>query len=259
MRVSRREVLLIGVLWIAACDSDRVAVPGAPVVLDFDFATDASGWRAAFTDYPQGRENDVAFVGEVRTLPAPLPPSDALYQHGDNISDDLFMYFDRQVDGLAPGARYRLSFHLGFASRYAQDCAAGVGSLVVIKAGASTIEPASAPDANGVMRINVDKGQQMNDGANAVMLGDIRNGLPGCDPNADHAVAQRGGMDHTIVVRADSGGRMWIFFGTESAFESVHDLYFTDFRVELTREMGHFTTRVSEHPLTTTAAIPGSR
>jgi len=228
-----RCAVLAAATLLLGCDS--TTAPPPRTVLDFDFRTDPSGWRAAFSDYPQGREADVEFVAGERDLPAPLDPGRALYHRGVNISDDLFMYFDRPVEGLEPGAEYRAWFRVEFASAHGQGCAFGVGSSVFLKAGASGVELAGGVDDQGVIRLNVDKGEQQNGGANAVLLGDIRNGAPGCEPDAPFAAAAREVPGASITVAAGGTGRLWLFFGSESAFESEHELYFTRLRVELER------------------------
>jgi hypothetical protein len=83
-----------------------------------------------------------------------------------------------------------------------------VGALTYLKAGASTIEPAGAPDDQGVVRLNVDKGKQMNSGANALLLGDARNGAPGCAVDAPFVLATRQ-SDASITVQADAAGGTW--------------------------------------------------
>ena len=230
--VAGAPCVLLAAACLAACTP--TTSPPERLTLAFDFRSDTTGWRAAFSDYPAGREADVGFDAGVRPLPAPLPAGAALYHRGDNISDDLFMYFDRRVTGLRPNAAYRARFRLEFASNYGDDCTIGVGALVYLKAGASTIEPAGAPDPQGVIRLNVDKGEQMNGGSDAVLLGDVRNGEPGCDENAPFAVAARE-VEASIIVRADAAGGIWLFLGSESAFESPHELYFTRLTVSLQR------------------------
>lgn len=229
---SRIAVIAL-VAFLAGCDSNDPSEPGQPVIHDFDLGNNAADWKADFADYPQGREADVDFVAGLRTLPEELEGDSALYHRGHNISDDLFMYFVRPIDGLEPGALYQASFRLDFASNHGEDCAFGVGSSVYLKAGASTIEPVGRPDSTGMIRLNIDKGQQRNSGSNALLLGDIRNGRPGCDGKAPFAVATRESEEATISVETDELGRLWLFFGSESAFETAHELYFTRFRVEL--------------------------
>ena len=216
-------------LLLLGCDSSTPPSPRS--VYEFDFRSDTAGWVAGLADYPAGREDDVGFVADHRALPDPLGPAPAFYHRGDNISDDLFMYFARRVGGLEPATVYHVSFRLEFASSYGQDCTVGAGSSVFLKAGASTIEPVAAADSLGMVRLNIDKGQQQNGGANAVLLGDVRNGLPGCI-GVPYGRASRAGGE-TIAVRSSNAGDLWLLFGSESAFESVHELFFMRLRVDL--------------------------
>lgn len=221
----------LAVLTLYACDGSTTS-PKQPAVYDFDFEVDTTGWQAGFADYPVGREDDVGFIGEVRDRPDTLTVGRALYQFGDNISDDLFMYFARQVDGLEPNTTYRASFHVEFASNHGQDCMFGVGSSVYIKAGVSPIEPDVDADS-GMMRMNIDKGQQHNSGAHALLLGDVRNDQPGCSDDAPYSVSVRESGEETLTVQSDANGRIWLILATESAFESPHELYFTRLQVQL--------------------------
>lgn len=213
---------------LAGC-SDATG-PGDEVVFVFDFDADASGWTADFTDFPEEQEDDVEFEAGVRELPEPLEGR-ALFQRGNNISDDLFMYFRHRVSGLEPGAAYRARFRAEIASEIGEGCDVGTGVSVFVKGGASRTEPTRVVE-DGQVRLSVDKGNQQNDGANALLLGDIRNGEPGCGeevPFATETVTR----DDTITVTADDEGRLWLFLGTESAFEVAHELFFTSFRVTL--------------------------
>ena len=214
---------------LAGC-SDTTAPPDGRQ-LDFDFRSDASGWEADFTDFPEGRAADVNFEAGVRPLPDPLE-GQSLFHRGNNFSDDLFMYFKRRIEGLEPGTRYRAGFEVRFASDAGEDCDVGKAPNVVVKAGAAATEPVRLVDDRGNVRLSVDKGSQRNSGTNALVLGDIRNGQPGCGddlPFAEETVT----VEETITVSADDDGGLWLFFGTESAFEVPHELYFTELRVRL--------------------------
>lgn len=227
-------VLAFVAAGLAGC-SETTAPPDARL-LDFDFRSDPSGWEADFTDFPEGRDADVGFEAGVRPLPDPLEGS-SLFHRGDNISDDLFMYFKRRADGLEPGARYRASFEVRFASDAGEDCQLGKAPNVVVKAGAAETEPTRVVDEDGIVRLSVDKGSQTNSGENALVLGDMRNGEPGCGeevPFAEETVTGEG----TINVAADDDGGLWLFFGSESAFEVTHELYFTELQVSLERVGG---------------------
>lgn len=233
-RTALAAVLLVAPVALAGCS--ETTGPGDVRQLDFDFRTDPSGWEADFTDFPEGRDEDVGFEAGIRPLPDPLE-GQSLFHRGLNISDDLFMYFKRRVDGLDPGARYRASFEVAFVSGIGEDCDVGTGPNVVVKAGAASTEPVRTVDEDGIVRLSVDKGSQTNSGENALVLGDIRNGEPGCGeevPFAEETVT----VEETITVTADGEGRLWLLLGTESAFEVAHALHFTGLEVALERVGG---------------------
>jgi hypothetical protein len=228
------SLVFITLLLLAGCDSTEPDEREGPVILDFDFGADGSGWQPGFVDYPDGREADVEFVGDHREMPPPYAPDMALYQRGFNLSDDLFMYFKHRVDGLDSDTEYETVFVLEFATNYGEDCVVGVGAGVFLKAGASAIEPVPVLDSDNNVRLNVDKGQQQNDGDNALLLGDIRNGRPGCGADVRYSTESVTSDARSVRVRPNEDGEVWLFFGSESAFESPHQVYFTHFHVEFT-------------------------
>jgi hypothetical protein len=79
----------------------------------------------------------------------------------------------------------------------------------------------------------VDKGIQMDVGTDAVLLGNIQNGLPGCPVEPEFAQTSSGASTGTVEVTADQNGGFWVFFGTESAFETRHEIYFTGFSIRV--------------------------
>lgn len=197
----------------------------------FDFRDSEHGFTADFTDFPPEQEAEIEFAADHRPLPAALAgEGPALYHRGFNLSDDLFMYFKRPVEGLEPGRAYRITFSLEFASDIGQHCDVGVGPSVYLKTGASTEEPVREIGEDGWVRLNVDKGEQANEGANALILGDMRNGMPGCGPDVPWALRLYESGSRSLEVVADAEGWLWLFFGSESAFEVSHELYFRQFR-----------------------------
>lgn len=221
--------------WVAMAGCGTLE-PEDRFVFNFDFRQEDHGFEADFTDYPVGREEDVEFVADHRPLPPPLDDQgSALFHSGANISDDLFMYFKRRVEGLDPGTAYRATFTLEFASDIGQECTVGVGANVHLKAGASRVEPVGVVQ-DGDVRLNVDKGEQANRGEAALLLGDMRNGEPGCGEEVPFALQSRESGGENVVVTADDQGRAWLFFGSESAFESPHELFFASLRVVMRPE-----------------------
>ena len=72
---------------------------------------------------------------------------------------------------------YLARFNVEIATNVPSGCI-GVGGApgesVWVKAGATTVEPV-AIDQGGQLRMNIDKGNQSNGGANAVVLGNVAN------------------------------------------------------------------------------------
>ncbi len=139
-------------------------------------------------------------------------------------------------DGLEPNGTYRVEFDVELASD-AQDGCFGAGGApgegVYLKVGTSRTEPVAVLDAADHLRLNVDKGFQSTDGKDGVVIGTIANGRP-CTPGRNPFVAlhRRGVLP--APVKADATGQLWLFVGTDSAYEGLTGLYYTGIRVTLT-------------------------
>ncbi|MBS1241509.1 MAG: hypothetical protein H6R40_936, partial [Gemmatimonadetes bacterium] len=228
MRSWRWAVFLAGAV---AC-SDNTA-PEGTIILEADF-NQAAGWTADFVDVPASQEPDVQFDAGTRTLPDNLGAGQqGLYHAGTNISDDLFMFFRKQVSGLEPGTAYQATFELTFASTAGAGCDVGPSSIW-IKAGLSPQVPARTVDGSGNLRLTVDKGQQASDGATALNLGDIRNAVPGCPSGGTWGGKTLTSGGRSLTVTTTSDGKLWLYFGSESGFEIRHELYFLHLKATLT-------------------------
>jgi hypothetical protein len=209
----------------AACSSGSSG--GEEVTVDFTLG--AQGWIAGFADYPVGQESFYELDSGYRALPSPLDGmGSALYIAGNNHSDDLFMFYKGKVGGLEPGRTYRAEFRLEFATNVPRGCSGiggSPGESVYAKAGASTTEP-EAVNSGGTYRMNVDKGQQSNGGANAAVLGDMA-GSQECTSATQPWETKEVSGGGAVEVTADAEGSLWLFMGTDSGFEGKTTLYFT--------------------------------
>ncbi len=202
--------------------------------VEYRFTAEESEWKMNFVDFPANQEAEVAFVGEYRALPAGLAVAGlAAYLSGNNISDDLFMFWARPLTGLRPNGLYDVTISVDFVTNYGRDCQVGNAASVWIKAGLVPGRPERVLDNDNWVRLNVDKGQQANGSANVLVLGDIRNGQPGCSGSVPFAVNRHTSARHALRVRASEDGNFWALFGTESGFESPHEIYFTRVRFDL--------------------------
>jgi hypothetical protein len=210
-------------------------VPGCAgpdtVDLDFDFARGPRGFVGGFADYPPSNAAIYGLEADYRTLPEPLDTTrSALYIAGTNRSDDLFMYYKGEVR-LEPGTAYRASFEVEFATEAPSGCG-GVGGSpgenVYVKAGVSLVEPRAVLDDQGILRMDVDKGQQGSGGRNASVLGNVGNSRTCEEPVQWELKSLSGGP---LPIQTSQTGRVWLFFGSDSGFEGRTALYYTRLRV----------------------------
>lgn len=190
------------------------------------FADGLEGWIPGFADYPAGSEQFYALTAEHARLPVPLDTTQfSLMISGSNHSDDLFMYMKKQITGLLPNTRYHVRFEVEFASN-ASTTAFGIGGApggsVTVKCGATAREPAGVLDAAQYYRMNIDKGNQVQRGADMDTIGNV--GVT--DTTTVYALALRSNATHPFTVRTDDAGSAWVIIGTDSGFEGITTLYY---------------------------------
>jgi hypothetical protein len=230
-------------------DEDIVAAipqPQQPVTESFDFANGAEGWIAGFSDYLPDNEiggnsgSDYNLDAGIRPLPAELNAGGTGFLlAGSNTSDDLFMYLKRGIDqaqGIVPGETYFVTLTITFASN-APTGAIGAGGppgeAVLLKAGATPVEPRSILGSDGHVKLNVPKTDDSPETA-ASVVGNIANGLTLMDPNGVPYVSLTQIHTHVTSVTADSRGRLWLLMGTDSGFEGRTTIYYQRIAVTLT-------------------------
>jgi hypothetical protein len=206
--------------------------------LDFDFSNGAQGWTAGFADYPPGNESFYELASGYRGLPAPLNTRSGFFISGNNHSDDLFMYIKRRVDGFELNTNYQVSFVVEFATDVPTGCG-GVGGSpgdsVFVKAGASSLEPTTFVDQLGWLRMNIDKGNQANSGANAIVIGNVANSTL-CEQNIRRYEIKQLRTPGAVLVTTDGSGSAWLLVGTDSGFEAVTTLYYTRITAEFSKQ-----------------------
>ena len=119
-----------------------------------------------------------------------------------------------------------------FASN-ASNGATGIGGSpaedVFIKAGASTSEPLKVLDnSDNYYRMNIDKGNQAQDGANMKLIGDFANGT---ESSAYNLVTLK--TMNSISVESNSNGEIWLVVGTDSGFEGTTTIYYNKIKAIL--------------------------
>lgn len=230
-----RWALAFSASLVCAC-TDNATETTIPC-FDFNFCDGSQGWVAEFSDYPPGDESFYELASGYRRLPPPLSSRGGLFISGNNHSDDLFMYLKRRVGGFEPNTDYQVSFIVDFATDVPTGCG-GVGGSpgesVFVKAGASNIEPNSVVDQLGWLRMNVDKGNQANSGANAVVIGNVANSTL-CEQNIRRYEIKELRSPRPVLVTTDETGSAWLLVGTDSGFEAVTTLYYTRITAEFSK------------------------
>jgi len=210
-------------LFLPGCSEEEPLAPVEPVTLTFDFGEGLHEWRGGFADYPAGQEGTYGFLWSYGPVPRGVEGrTRGILMGANNHSDDLFMYLKRRVDGLLPGREYAVRLTVTFATREGAGCV-GIGGApgesVYVKAGAAAVEPVAEVDDQGWYRLNVDKGNQARGGRNARVIGDVAHPDLSCDGSGWAVKTLTMADSQAVVVRADSGGRLWLLGGTDSGYE----------------------------------------
>jgi len=247
--IAAAVALSFPLLATSGCDSGPTEPGEEQVTFDLDFTPgpdqlppEAQGWEAGFANYSPAQEEIMEFASGHEPLPADVvggPGEDAhgLFIGATNRSDDVFMFWTGQVEGLEPDATYRVQFEVEFATDSPAGCA-GIGGppgeSVWVKAGAvpDRPEPFLDPDESqhGYWFINIDKGNQSQDGPDARILGDVANTESGCGDEERVWEMKTLEGDGTFEARSDDEGRIWLLVGTDSGFEGRTELYYTRYR-----------------------------
>ncbi len=239
---------ILGALSVWVCHA--LAFPACasqPLRFSFDFRDGTQGWEAGFADYYAGQELEMELEAGLRELPEEIGDGTGFWLHGDNHSDDLFMYLKRPLgpeDGIEANQRYRVRFVLTFASNAPSNCM-GIGGppgeAVTLKAGAAPVEPLGVVQGDGSIRMNVDKGIQAAGGRAASVVGNIANGID-CDEIPDLSDAPYVSLQrvhwHEYAVESDENGKLWLLVGTDSGFEGTTALYYQKIIVTIRSAFG---------------------
>ena len=189
------------------------------------------GWRGDFADYPEGDSVTYQLKCGHDFLPVNLNANmKAIYMSGDNGSDDLFMFLKKKISGLRPNTTYLLLFNVKVASnaRTGVPGAGGApGESVYVKVGASVAEPKKQLVA-GMYRMNIDKGNQDSEGTDMINIGHV--GVS--STTTQFTVINRNNSSvNPFEITTDSEGEIWLIVGTDSGFEGITTLYYTQIDV----------------------------
>src|SRR5438034_3437479 len=230
LNMSRRSVLSWFIAFHLANSAAEEPRHHGPSV-NFDLRRSCAGWQAGFADYYADQESFYELAWACANGPTNL--NRGLFISGSNHSDDLFMFIKHRIHGLKPSTTYRIEARVQFWSKAPTGCV-GIGGdsgeNVYVKFGAASEEPLTVLE-DGVVRMNVDIGNQAHGGANAEVIGNIATSITDCH-NERYELKELETRT-PLLVRADRKGTLWIFVGTDSGFEGKTSLIYTQVRLHL--------------------------
>ena len=214
---------------LAACGDSADETFESPAT--FDFADDEQDWASGFADLPAVDVENESYDLDSGwgLLPSELGGS-GVFSAGTNRSDDLFMYWKRELRGLEPDTVYSLTFDLTVATNVPGGLVGiggSPGESVFIKAGASTIEPETVEDEAGWLRMNIDVGVQAEGGDDAIVVGTVANeNLPEDADGTQFARMELSSEFIEFTARTDGDGALWLIVGTDSGFEGRTEIWY---------------------------------
>lgn len=199
--------------------------------ISYSFYDSDEGWTGDFADYPEGDSIHYELLFKYDSLPKNLSLTDsALYISGNNHSDDLFMFIKKKISGLRPNTTYNLLFNVKVASDAPTE-AVGIGGApgesVFLKAGATLEEPKKELET-GMYRMNIDKGNQAEDGTDMINIGNV--GVSATTTEFT-VITRNNNSSNSFFLTTDASGEIWLVVGTDSGFEGKTTLYYTQIDV----------------------------
>jgi hypothetical protein len=206
---------------------------------NYDFNNSDNGWKGDFADLPVDYNREIYELEYAREL-IPLNRSNTtnygMKLKGMNRSDDLFMFMTKKVQELEPNTMYSVKLQFGMYTNQSGGMlgiGGAPGEAVYIKAGVLGTEPkAIKKDNSGILnyQMNIDKGNQMEEGLDAQTLGNIMK------PESEKEGYQLVNFDYNTIMTTNSNGELFVLIGSDSGYEGLTKLYFDDIKLTATKK-----------------------
>lgn len=228
-------------LWDSATSTASIAIPNDSqhTHLTYDFKKDNGGWQTGVADLPVTyQDEDFRINAKVDKVKLSDDTEiNGMLLSGMNRSDDLFMFMSKKMDsteGLKPNTEYEVKLRFDMATNEVESSfgiGGGAASAVYVKAGVVDREPSVVKD-NAIAnmpyyRLNLDKGNQSTDGKEVALLGNI------AKPDAEKSGFQLKSFERTFQVKSNAAGEAYVIIGTDSGYEGLQTLYFTNIDLTL--------------------------
>lgn len=234
--LTKEQILLLNKnAFVTLIDLDQVVTNYDDIIVESTFSKDKNGWIGGFSDYPLKDKVRYKLRFSLKSLPKEINNKQkGLYLSGYNGSDDLFMFVKKKLDTndrLKPNTTYSVTFDFDIATNAGDKIGVGgsPGDSVFVKIGATNTEPIPVLDKTGFYLMNIDKGNQKGEGKDAFMIGDLAK----TTIDKKYELKPFNNKQRPFIVETDKKGELWLFIGTDSAFEGVTSIYYPRIKVTL--------------------------
>lgn len=200
----------------------------------YDFSEGKQGWEGVFAEYHIGEYAPIEMY-EMEFSHEALPTGDdqhGLYMQSMNRSDDVFMFIRKHLgfgDGLLPNTTYFVNLEFDLATNVAGGLfgvGGAPGEAVFVKAGGTTVKPEPVFN-DGFYDMNIYKSNQSGGDVDAAVLGHI------AKEHSDDDSWELKPFQHSFEVTTNENGEIWLLIGTDSGFEGLTTIYFTNISATL--------------------------
>jgi hypothetical protein len=204
--------------------------------VELDFSEAQPNLETVFYDYPTGREAEWELTAEEQVTVELEQGGEVtgFLLHSYNRSDDTGMLLNVPIKGLEANARYSAVFKTTIATNVNNLCfgIGGAPHAVTVKAGLSGDKPLAVTVAgDDHYRINIDLGNNMQEGENGLVLGDIgADNLNDCDPSSELFELKAFDselLEKEFIIDTDDKGVLYFSLATDSGFEGPTTILFT--------------------------------
>lgn len=228
-------IFLSGVLIfsLVGCSENNKAKDSNSIL--FNFEKGVEGWSGDFADLPIDYDKELYELEfKHENIPMKDKKHKGLLLKGHNRSDDLFMYISRKFnkeEGLEPNTKYNVNLSFDMATNVPggmMGIGGSPGASVYVKAGVTNVEPKSE-EKDGYFRMNIDKNNQSTSGKDMIVLGNVEK------TDSQDESYQYKSFEGTFQIVTNENGEAWAIIGTDSGFEGLTELYYTNIKFEFNK------------------------
>ncbi len=209
------------------------AIHGYSTILRYQFETGNCGFLPIFSDYHDDNNNYETYEmkAEYKKNPVIGDESSSLYIASQNRSDDMFMGYVKNIDGLKPNTEYNFNVVFELATNVEKGMfgiGGSPGEAVSVKCGIVNIKPENKKDDIGVFRLNINQGAQSLEGKDMQVLGNISK-----PENSTIKGFEFKRFETSITVTTDSNGSVYLIIATDSGFEGLTEYYLDNVTINI--------------------------